>query len=91
MKFRINNGYFMLGIGACFFLASLSIDKFIAFELFDLFNFGELVRMLGIGFIGGYIGYKTGFKDALKNRSKRKNNKRKSNKDENVIATESIT
>ena len=81
MKFRLNNGYLMIGIGVCFLLASLSIDKFITFALFDLFHFGELVRMLGVGFIGGYIGYKTGLKDALKTRSNKKNKKRNVKKD----------
>ncbi len=77
---RINNGYLMLGVGVCFLVASLSIDKFITFELLDMFNFGELIRMLGIGFISGYVGYRTGIKDTLKNKSgKSKRNRKNKN------------
>lgn len=77
---RINNGYLMLGVGACFLLASLTIDKFVTFNLLDMFHFGELVRMLGVGFIGSYLGYKTGFKDGLKNKSKKGKSKSRNNK-----------
>ena len=83
-----NNGVLMVLVGICFVVGSLSIDKFVKFQLLDMYSLGWLFQLLGAGFIMGWVGYRSGVKDTLSkykiNTSNKRSKVRKSRKTKNT-------